>query len=190
MPNDDNQSIATPGQEPVDANAVAPAGTTPSDDPNAETPNPEASAGGEQEDTLPEWARKNLTKARSDAARYRTELREAQERLQGAKTVEEFQAATTDLNTKIASLEREVVARSYGLPDALANRLQGATREELEADAKQLQQLIAPAAPVDPTPPPYKDGSGGLNPGELEDPDAGLSPLELAKRYSTHKFRI
>lgn len=116
----------------------------------------------ESDDTLPEWARTKLTKANSEAASYRTQLREVQASLANAKTPEEFEAATNELNTKIEALEtqllRSTVARKFNLPDDLADRLRGGTEEELEADAKALQKYAAPAG--DP------DLSGGLDPSE------------------------
>lgn len=130
-------------------------------------------------DALPEWARKEISKANAEAANYRTRLRDAEQQLGGAKTVEEFQTAVQEVRTENQRLEaellRERVARRFELPDDLAARLKGATAEELEADAKTLQKYAAP--------PPAAPASlaGGLDPSD--DSDTETNPRELARRY-------
>jgi predicted RNase H-like HicB family nuclease len=118
--------------------------------------------------------RKKLTDANAEAANYRTKLRETEAKLSSAKTVEEFEAATAELKGQIEALERTIllnnVAAKYELPDVLAKRLTGATPEELEADAKELQKLIAPAAP--------ESLGGGLNP---EDDADDFDPVKAAQ---------
>ena len=54
--------------------------------------------------------------------------------------------------------EAESVAKEHGLPPSLASRLQGASREELAADAKVLAQALGARA-TDPT--QGKGGGGG-----------------------------
>jgi hypothetical protein len=137
--------------------------------------NPSPTDGDHPDDALPEWARKRLTRANAEAANYRTRLREAETRLEGAKTAEEYEQAVTDIKTRNGELEqqlaRERVARKYHLPDDLAGRLQGKTVEELEADAKALQKYAAPAEPV--------VLSGGLDPADGTD---GFDPVKEARR--------
>jgi hypothetical protein len=116
-------------------------------------------------DALPEWVRKELTSTRAEAANYRTKLRDAEAKLAGAKTPEEFEAAKAELSAKVAELEKSVtvatVARKFELPDELAALLKGDTPEELEACAKTLQKYATPAEP--------KALDGGLNPGTAGD---------------------
>lgn len=130
------------------------------------------------EDELPEWARNELKKARGDAARYRTGLREAEAKLAAAKTPEEFETATRELAQQNAKLTREInvrdVAAKHGLPPALAARLQGSTPEEMEADAVELAKLVAP------NPTGSGDPKGGLDP---NDDDNEMDPRKLAARY-------
>ncbi|WP_237530468.1 hypothetical protein [Streptomyces sp. SID3212] len=80
------------------------------------------------------------------------------------------------MKAKNAELEHSVavgtVARKYELPDELAARLRGTTAEELEADAKALQALLAPAAP--------ESLGGGLNPSDEDDGE--MDPRALARR--------
>lgn len=87
------------------------------------------------------------TKAREDAERkaaeeqgkFRELYEAAQQRI--AETEARLKAA------EIASIKREVAGR-LNMPQALANRLQGETLEDIEADAKELlAALPKPAAP-------------------------------------------
>ncbi|MFE0771974.1 hypothetical protein [Streptomyces sp. NPDC058861] len=149
--------------------------------PPAQKPDDEAGAGGAAEDGLPDWARKELAKVRGEAAGYRTRLRNAETALSEAKSPEQFEAALAEVKQQNAALERSLVvasvARKYDLPEALAGRLHGATPEELEADAKALQALVVPAAPL--------ALGGGLTPSDDED-DGEMDPRKLARR--TRRF--
>jgi hypothetical protein len=125
--------------------------------------------------------REHVKSLNAEAAAKRVEnrsLRENLETLQSqlseAKTPEEFQAAVDEYKQKLDETQvevmRERVARKFGLPDPLAERLRGSTEEELTADAESLRGLIgAPTPPATPKNPP----SGGLTPGnKAEDPAA------------------
>lgn len=166
----------TPGSTPVTEEKPA-EGTTPA---TTETPSTEEKpAEGETpkpEDELPDWARKELTKVRGEAANYRTKLREAEASLQNAKTPEEFESARTELSKRIAELEHEVVvskvARKYELPDELVPLLKGSDEAALEAVAKTLQKYAAPAAP--------ESLGGGLTPSDSDDDE--MDPRKLARR--------
>lgn len=130
------------------------------------------------EDSVPPHVlRRELTDARAEAANYRVKLREAEKRLSEAKTVDEYESAVGDLRTQLASMERKVlvsdVARRFELPDALAARLQGESKEELEADAKALAQFASAKVPG--------HLSGGLDPSDED--DTGTDPTEYQKRY-------
>ncbi|MFJ6183760.1 hypothetical protein [Streptomyces sp. NPDC092295] len=141
----------------------------------------EAPAGKPQEESVPpEVLRKKLTDANAEAANYRTKLRETEAKLSSAKSVEEFEAATADLRGQIEALERQLlvgnVAAKFELPPALAKRLTGATEAELEADAKELQKLVAPTAP--------ESLSGGLSPDSGEDFD----PVKAARQARKSRY--
>jgi hypothetical protein len=133
--------------------------------------------GEERDDELPEWARRKLTSANAEAANYRVRLREAEGRLDGAKTAQEYEQAVTEIKARNAELEqqlsRERVARKYHLPDDLAARLRGATAQELEADAKSLQKYTVTPEPV--------VLSGGLNPAGTDTDES--DPGALARKY-------
>ncbi|QOV06134.1 head scaffolding protein [Streptomyces phage Salutena] len=155
---------------------------TPQTPPEGETPKGDGAESTEEkpaEETVPpEVLRKKLTEANAEAANYRTKLRETEAKLSSAKTVEEFEAATSELRGQIEALERQIllnnVAAKYELPAALAKRLSGTTEAELEADAKELQKLIVPAAP--------ESLSGGLTPDDGEDFDPVKAAREARKR--------
>lgn len=139
-----------------------------------ETPEPEKAP----EDELPEWARKELTSVRGEAANYRTKLREAEAKLSEAKTPEDFEAAVSELRETNAKLEREILvtkaATKHNLPEALAARLTGNTPEEIEADAKALAELVSvPRVP--------DSLEGGLDPNS--DDDGEMDPRKLAARF-------
>lgn len=136
----------------------------PTADQTEETPAAEAQpSGGEQQppaDKAPEtpaeeqeeeegsqdaaYLAKELERVRREAAAARVQNRELKEKLEQAKTPEEYQAAVADYEAKLAAAEltlaRERVAAKYELPDWLAARLQGETPEDLETDAAALAE--------------------------------------------------
>ncbi|WP_405665419.1 hypothetical protein [Streptomyces sp. NBC_00055] len=164
----------TPSTETTESTAEETVETPPEGD-KPEGAETESTEEKPTEESVPaDVLRKKLTDANAEAANYRTKLRETEAKLSSAKTVEEFESATADLKGQIEALERTIllnnVATKYELPAALAKRLTGATPEELEADAKELQKLIAPAAPESLT--------GGLDP---EDDTDDFDPVKAAQ---------
>jgi hypothetical protein len=157
---------------------------TPQTPPEGETPKGDGAESTEEkpaEESVPaEVLRKKLTDANAEAANYRTKLRETEAKLSAAKTVEEFEAATSELRGQIEALERTIllnnVAAKYELPPALAKRLSGTTEAELEADAKELQKLVAPATP--------ESLSGGLDPDDKNDFD----PVKAARAARSRRY--
>jgi len=85
-------------------------------------------------------------KANADAAKRLAEIEDAskseQQRLEERATAAEKRLEETE-----ARLLRAEVASDKGLPAALAARLTGTTKEELEADAEQLLALVGKPAP-------------------------------------------
>ncbi|MFJ6893584.1 hypothetical protein [Streptomyces hokutonensis] len=168
MPEQETPSTETPTtQETVE---TPPEGTTPEGEQTTES----------TEESVPaDVLRKKLTDANAEAANYRTKLRETEAKLSSAKTVEEFEAATAELKGQVEALERQIllnnVAAKYELPTALAKRLTGTTEAELEADAKELQKLVSPAAP--------ESLGGGLDPDDGEDFDP-VKAARAARRRS------
>ena len=177
MANTNPESTVVTEEKPDEATE---AGTEESAEQSTEEADEEVETESDSEDELPDWAREKLTKANSEAARYRTALREAEAKLLEAKTPEEFTAATGELTTAISNLERENVALKFALPDDLAELLKGETREELEEHAKKLQKY----APK--TPGGKKELGGGLNP--TEDPVGTLDPAKLAAEFRKRVF--
>lgn len=105
----------------------------------------------QQHDELsPEALRKQLEKARKEAANYRTKVRELEPLASKAKELED--AGRTELEKLTARAEtaerergelsakalRLEVAFEKGLTPAQAKRLVGANRDELEADAEEI----------------------------------------------------
>lgn len=139
--------------------------------------------------------RKTVADLRSESAARRTENRRLQEandelkrQLDSATSNEDYQAAIAEYDDKIkaANLEaaRERTGRKFGLPDALVSRLAGDTEEALEADAKELQALVAPQGAPAPTPAPQNPPRGGLNPNE-ERVDPAATAAAIRKRNAS-----
>lgn len=128
-------------------------------------------------DSLPEWARKELSNVRAEAANYRTKLREAEAKLSAAKTPEEVEAAISELKDQNAKLERSIlvnkVAGKHRLPAELAELLKGEDEAALEAHAKALAKFATPAPPT--------SLSGGLDPSD--DDDGEIDPRKLAAKF-------
>lgn len=49
--------------------------------------------------------------------------------------------ATPDPQAELIELRRQIAAAKFGLPDALAARLRGESREDIEADAAELAKI-------------------------------------------------
>jgi hypothetical protein len=166
-------------------------------------PKPDGDGGKPPEgnvDELPDWARKALTKANNEAAGYRTKVRELEPLAQKAKELED--AGKTDAQrlseerdghksradtaeTGLLRMEVAIDKAPEGTPisrvRAIAKRLVGNTREELEADAEELFEELGSGGSQKPGPKgrPQERLRGGGNP-EVE-PDE-LDPKKLAEK--------
>lgn len=129
---------------------------------------PQAGAAEQQATTdpfegLPEdfsWVKKELTTARNEAARYRTERNEERTataelkaRLEGAVTAEDFEAARKEWDGKLHNLVRERIIEKHKLPEELAELLKGDDEAALAEHAAKLAKFV-PAEPADPAPAP------------------------------------
>lgn len=181
--NAEEQTAPEPGQQANEAPAEGEATT----DENGAEPQTSPLWDGISEDHP---IRNEVRSLRDEAAARRKEVqreRQAKEDLQAqlstAKSEDDFQAAVADYTRKLEQAQtetlRERVARRFSLPDALADRLRGATEEELTSDAEALQGLIAPAAPSAPKNPP----SGGLVPGNKAKDPASIAAQIRASRW-------
>lgn len=110
---------------------------------------------------------------------------EREQQTQAQTTLEQRLAALEqERNTERAKRERLEVATRNKLPPELADRLQGATREELEADADRLLAFIKPATGPG-VPPP---GSGSRPPAGFD--MVGKSPAEIREAYRAGKIKL
>lgn len=110
---------------------------------------------------------------------------EKEQQSSAAKTLEQRLASLESaLQTERAAKERLEVATTKKLPPELAGRLQGATREELEADADRLLAFIKPATGPG-VPPP---GSGSRPPAGFD--MVGKSPAEIREAYRAGKIKL
>lgn len=128
-------------------------------EPTGQEPTPQEPPSGQQPGQEPEpqtFDREYVQQLRAEAARHRTEAQEAKSR------VEEFERANqTDLervsgerDTLKSELEptkqenlRLRVALDKKLPPELVDRLKGGTKEEMEADADSLLELVGQQQP-------------------------------------------
>lgn len=99
-------------------------------------------------DDLPEWARKQISKANREAASYRTQLREIEEKFQNAMTEAELEATLKPLNEQLSQseartrdLERQLVIYKHGLDEELEEFITGDDPTSWEAQAKKLAAL-------------------------------------------------
>lgn len=118
-----------------------------------ETPEPDS----QDVDSLPTWAREQLTKANKEAAKYRTRLREVEPLAVKAKELEESQKseqqklaeqleaakadgakATAEMTRLDVALDKAPEKMEPAQIRRLAKRLSGSTREELEVDAVEM----------------------------------------------------
>lgn len=116
---------------------------------------------------LPQWAQDQLSRARNDAASYRTKLRDVEAQVgtlqsdldNTKKTVESLTVERDD--AKLFGLKLDAALEAQVPSDALkvfADRLRGSTPEELKADAETLK----------------KSGFGAPATGRVTDRSAGL----------------
>lgn len=141
------------------------------------------------EDDLPQWARDKLTKANSEAAKYRVQAKELAEK---AANSEELTTRITELSDEKAALAAELesarvgsmklhAALSVGIPGEsateFADLLRGETAEDIQAHAEKVKELFGVKKsdrPVDPT-----QGMGGEIP---VDTAPGMARLQYAYR--------
>lgn len=140
------------------ATPVAPAETAPAADPApapVADPAPAEAKGGKEE--LPAWAQKELTDARSEAAKYRVRAQEAEKKLAPPEVeapAEEkapesnneaaVTAAVESANLRVTKIEAAIEAGIEGKDAirAFADLLQGSNAEEIQAHAEKVSTLF------------------------------------------------
>lgn len=145
-----------------------------------------------QQETLPDWARKQISEANAEAAKYRTE-RNNIEAETTAKLKAEFDAQLKTLSDEKSAItaERDTTALNYtklgvalaaGVPGEtavkFADLLKGSNEDELKAHAEELKSMFgAPVkiAAIDPS----HGASGGSSSGNSTD-DAWAALMKQA----------
>ena len=176
--------MSDPSTPPAPAPAPAP---TPAPVPAAPAPDP---AGDQQ---LGDAGLKALQAERARAAKAEADLKALQKQIEDSqksadqKAAEALAAAQTQANEAAAKALRYEVAAEKGLDLALAARLTGSTREELEADADKLMALIPKAPETSPPAPPVGPTVPGSQPGGTPPPalvtQSDLDALAAAGKY-------
>lgn len=155
-------------------------------EPGSEEGSPEAEGSEQLDEALsPDDAREVARKARREAAKYRTKVRELEQKLENVESIEQVQELVTQIKQEAAAeahrLLVENVALQHSLPADLAEALKGSTREELEAHAKVLAKYAPSGDPdVDRSKP-----TGGLTPGSSGEV---ADPVAAARRALRRKF--
>lgn len=142
----------------------------------SDTTNENGSA-NENVEVLPDWAREQLSKANAQAAKYRTEKKEAVEKAINETTqsfeerVKELEAQLEEKDGEISSGRTEVeklkAAIGAGVANdkvlAFADLLKGDSPEELASHAEELKELFGsePEKPKKETATDPSQGSGG-----------------------------
>jgi hypothetical protein len=135
--------------------------TTESANENVEAP---AADTDRKEADLPDWAAKELERARKEAATYRTKLREVEPLAEKARELQESQkseqqklmeraeTAEAERNRLESAVHRLRVAAKNGIPEELADLLGDGDEETLETRAKALMEWrgATPAVPSKP----------------------------------------
>lgn len=149
---------------------------TPEQDVTEDTTDATTDAPEADEDEAADW-RKNFDpdKAAARIAKIQSENKNLRER---AKDAETKASAIPDHEQKITALEatnlRYEVAFDLGLPKEIAMRLQGATKDEMVADAEALVKLVGGRAPAHRK--PIEDLRGGGAP-EREPEETDLTKI-------------
>lgn len=140
----------------------------------------------ELDNAISERLKRAQTKMEEATAKARTEAerKAAEEQGQYQKLYEQMKAEAETAKTEAAQIRltslRERIARTLGLPDALAARLQGDDEEAITADAKALAKILPrPTAPNINA----QSGNGAAPiPGQMTDAEK----LELAAIYGVN----
>lgn len=136
------------------------------------------------DDELPEWARKQISKANKEAASYRTQVRELQDQFKDAKTDAELDSIVKPLTDKLdqsetrtRGLERELVIYKHGLDEDLAEFITGDDPKAWEEQAKKLAERVS--ANQQSSNPDHRNNLSGRNGGGA---NGDVDPAEAAKR--------
>lgn len=182
LPKDPQAGTTDPTTPP--AEQTDPQGNPPQDPPA----DPPAETEVEDLEALPAWARKQITRANSEAAARRVKERELEEQLRNAVTPEEHERIVNELRENLATTSRQLllgdIIKGANLPDDEDTRefLTATDEAGLKAQAERLAKLLKVSAP-DPQLPPPLDPQGGREPGRPPAAD----PNELVKAANARR---
>lgn len=127
------------------------------DDPKPKDPEPKK----DDDEKLGEGGLKALQAERSARAAAEKAARDAQQALDAERNAHAATRKEAD-STKVETLKYQVAAE-VGIPLSLADRLKGATREEIKADAEALKPSVTPkfVSPQDPSQGKDRGGDSG-----------------------------
>lgn len=141
-----------------------------------------------QQETLPDWARKQISEANAEAAKYRTE-RNNIEAETTAKLKAEFDAQLKTLSDEKSAItaERDTTALNYtklgvalaaGVPGEtavkFADLLKGSNEDELKAHAEELKSMFGGPVKIAAIDPSHGASGGGSSGNSTDDAWAAL----------------
>lgn len=171
LADDSSSATETPAPEPAPAPAEPAPVPTPA--PPAPAPEPVADPAPEADDDWsdPEKGREAKRKANQEAKKLKAEIAALTKQLESRVDPAEAAASIELVRAESArTVARIKFGHQYGLPDDIADRLQGDTAEEIEADAKKLAAHFGTSAGL---------GRGGLDP--TDEPEE-VDPRKLAAK--------
>lgn len=139
MSESSTDTIAT-STEAESVSPVDPLAPQPVPEPEGSDDQAEESDGIDWKAKSREWEKR--AKANAQAAKRLEEIEDAKKSEVERATTRQ-QRAEAERDEAVAKLLRYEVATSAGLPLSVAHRLQGSTKDELEADARELSKLLA-----------------------------------------------
>jgi hypothetical protein len=128
------------------------------------------------EDTPEEWDPK---RAKSKIAKLNREAAGLRQKAQEGEKVPELSEKVTALEAQNLRLE---VALDLGLPMAVAKRLNGTTREEIQQDAEELLGMLAPSPKPVSQKPTVRLSGGGAPDAEPEETDLEKIGARMMRR--------
>lgn len=139
-----------------------------------EPTDPEASP----EDELPEWARKKLDKANREAKNLRDRLKAQEPKVAAAEEAERqkmseidrMKADQSDLSSRLAARETELLQSKYGISDDDIDLLGEGSFDEKESRAARIALMVQSAKQEDTPKPPSQRPVESLRPGASPTP--------------------
>lgn len=168
------KAAETPAETPPPAEGEAPAEKPAEEEKPAEGETLEEAAKVAE---LPDWAQSEMRRLRTESAARRVRERELTEKLDAAKSPEEFETVVSEMRAENAALKRTAtigeLTRTHHLSASAVEMLADVADDKLATFAQKLAGLSVPA------PGTRRDPSGGIVP---DDDDEPFDPVATARK--------